>query len=236
MRVAVITNNTDVINYLRDNKNDIDFFVGPYDYIAAAKNFDVILIDDSFSVSVFINYVGNIDVCVLRDPKNELQFDSSKVSSLINITNFVEIDEALKYYETKNRLNKYATEEKNTLEMLSMYLNNGGKVDFKSEIRDGLAIIGITSPGIESNPAMIDLLNSSKYNAIVYFDTEEIFSVYLRTLITMWNNAKKHNGEVVFWDKNKGAHHLEMIKMCNLDKMMKIFDTAEDALAYLKIK
>ena len=240
MRIAVVENsqNHDLIHsVIKENK---DWHV---DYFSCSKElgktsiheYDVVLVDDKLPEMQGVRLIealsekSPIEFALMSDSGNfsETDINNRHISALIEKQNIDKVIDWLKYIDIKIRINNNIKIEKEKLNNI-LSLTNG----FILDVKDDIAFLGFSKPlSKKGRTEILEVLTKSK-GAIVYFsNNNKVSSMFLGEIVFLYKEMQKHGKQLVFLNNDKNI--VKFIQACNLDKILEIFETEEEALNYL---
>jgi DNA repair exonuclease SbcCD ATPase subunit len=256
MKIAILEDDKSVIDKIQqkiENIFELSFYQDVYEFIRVCQNFDLVLIDKKFINKELIDQISRykLEIGVLNN-KGNVEFDDEHIAIVLDKDDLNQIEEKLKYFETKIRINRLLETEEETLgkmqkiTMKSEFLRNKQKETeeilrkivkstyYFEEIENiGILEIRDVLRQIDKDE-IFEALKNVNYNVAVYFSFNHVVSKHLGDLANLWKDVKKLNGNIVYWNKQNNTKVICILKLCKLDNILSIVDSFEDVKLKLK--
>jgi hypothetical protein len=249
MNIAIIEPDKNYQLLIQDHldnnkKNDWEIvFFDNEDEINPEQTFDAVLLDCDISEQSKVSlkqltqkFSGILGILsAVPNFYNREGIKDQSISALIDRSNPEEILSWLKYIDARIRLNKYAEKEKQNIasNLLNLaVINNGYALDEK----EGIAVLGLSKllPDDEKEE-ILRKLEAFHNKVVLYFTSklQTIYSKHLSEVIFFFTEIKKQKGMLVFWKADRDDV-MTIIETCNLDKVIKVFENLDEAIAFVK--
>lgn len=255
MKIAVIEDNIEIIERIKqkiDNSFELNYYQKTDDFVNHAQNFDLVLIDKKFVNKDIIEKISGYKLEIGLINNGNLDFDNEHIAIVLDNEGIDQISDKLKYFEAKIRIkNLIDLEEKtiNNIQKLTIrsdflmlkkkqteeFLKKIIKSNYYFEQQDGIGVLEIRDLIREIEFDEIKkLLVNVNFKVAVYFVLHKTSSRYLGILANLWKEVNFNKGKVVYWNKQRDAQIVSVLKLCRLDKLMPIVDDFDDAKKILK--
>jgi hypothetical protein len=255
MRIAVLEDDEQIVERIKqkiDSVFDLSLYQKQDEFLDVVHNFDVVLIDKKFANKDLIDKISgyNIEIGLLN--RGKVDFDDEHIAIVLDEEDIDQIAEKLKYFEAKIRIKNLVDIEqrnlkdikritsrseflkqksKETQEFLKKIVKNTYYLEFKEDI----AILEIRDVfRVEEKNEILVELKKSNYLVAVYFSINNIASVHLGVIANFWKELKSKKGKMVYWNKQKDAKIVSILKLCKLDNILPIIDRFEEVKLKLK--
>lgn len=174
-------------------------------------------------------YLALISAYYTSFEKNDI--DRDYINGLLDKANMDQVLSWIRYADAKRSIRSHMDKEKESVDDL-IKLTNG----YTTDIRDGVAVIGVYRPlSNQSKANILDIVKHHGFCVVIYF-TEKVgvvTSTHLSVLTSLWRLIIGSGGTMVFWLGDRGEEVMRLFQVCKLNNLMPVFPDLDLAIKHL---
>ncbi len=250
MNIAIIEDDKDyqeLLSYrIKEEKKDcqIDFFNNADDFGKSDLGKYHAIISDinlpDISGKSLLKSIGNKTKAHLAlmttDPAKfatEDVFDD-RLSGLLNKRDIETVITWLTHIIRKSKLDRMISESEKQLSTMTS-ITNGLVNGYNLDIKDGVIILGLSNLlSRKSKTELLKELANNEYKLVIYYTDKMVtdLSTYLGQLAFLVNITAENKGKLAFV-KSKNKSLMEQLQLSNIDKVLDIFESEQDAINFV---